>query len=164
MKIPIFEEIVISDFSYPSLKLIFENARIGRVPSYINLSTIKKSDLITLIPIFEELLKELKLHPRFPYPTYLICQYGHESQFPIVRSSKYLPEHFFKKVKRPNNKELQLMNKLNLKVLKLNNLEINKIISEFTETCTPQRKLFELSKELYFLETIFDHVIEKPKK
>jgi hypothetical protein len=164
MKIPIFEEITISDFIYPSIKLTFEKARIGRVPSYINLSTIKKSDLITLIPILEELLKELKLHARFPYPTYLICQYGHSSQFPIVRSSKYLPDHFFKKVKRPNNKELQLMNKLNLKVEKLNNLEINKIITEFNETCTPQKKLFEISKELYFLETIFDHLFEKPKK
>ena len=163
MKIPVFEEIVLNELDYDHAKSTIEHSRIGKVPCYINLSTLKKTDLITIIPILEKILEDLKLHSRFPYPTYLITHLPVESTFPVVTTAKELPDHFFKKVKRPSNKELQLLNKLGLKVDKLNNLDRKKIMEQFQDTSTAQRQLYELSKELYFLETIHEHLNFKEK-
>lgn len=161
MKIPVFEEIILTDFNYDHLKSLFADSKIGKVPTYINLSILKKSDLNSIIELLESVFEELKLHSRFPYPTYLISHLPAESSFPLVSSTKELPDHFFKKVKRPNNKELQLLNKLDLKVDKLTNLDSIKILDNFEETSFPQRALFELSKELYFLEKIYKHLNDK---
>jgi hypothetical protein len=165
MKIPVFEEIILSRFDFEDngnyLRSEFQHSRVGKVPTYINLTSVAKSDLNILVLALEKTFEELKLHTRFPYPTYLICEYPLESIFPIVLSTKELPEHFFKKIKRPNNKELQLLNKLGLTVDKLTNFDRNKILDEFIDTSVPQRKLYEISKELYFLETIYKHLNEK---
>jgi hypothetical protein len=165
MKIPAFEEIILSrlDFSDNGnyLKSEFEKSRVGKVPVYINLTTVSKSDLNVLVMALEKTFIELKLHTRFPYPTYLISEHPVDSIFPVVLSTKELPEHFFKKIKRPNNKELQLLNKLGLTVDKLTNFDRNKILDQFIETSLPQRKLYELSKELYFLETIYKQLNER---
>lgn len=164
MKIPVFEEIIISNFEDEHLFAKFENSRIGQVPSYINLSGLNKADINTYLPLLENVFTKLNLHTKFPYPTYIICQSDIESIFPRVSSIKDLPEHFFKRVKRPNNKELQLLNKLGLKVEKLTNLDKEKIQNQFIDTSFPQRKLYELSKELYFWETLHHHLIEKVEK
>jgi hypothetical protein len=81
-----------------------------------------------------------------------------------VRVIRDLPEHYFKKVKRPSNKELQLLNKLSLKVDKINNLELYKIIGELKDSADSQRKLYSETKELHFLETLHSRFFEKSKK
>ena len=85
------------------------------------------------------------------------------SIFPSVRSVKDLPEHFFKKVKRPNNKELQLLNKLSLKVDKIKNLELYKISQDLKDSANSQKKLYAETKELHFLETLNEMLYVKPK-
>ena len=166
MKIPVFEEILITDYSYEQLQATFQNSRVGTVPCYINLLPLKASELNTLVLDLEKIFEDLKLHTSFPYPTYLITTMAVDTIFPVVSSNKELPEHFFKKVKRPNNKELQLLNKLGLKVDKLNNLDRAKILEQFQDTSIEQKKLYETTKELYFLELINDqiHPKEKTKK
>lgn len=163
MKIPVFEEIILTEVNYDQLKFALENSRIGTVPCYVNLLSFKKSDLNALIPILEKIFDELRLHARFPYPTYLISDIPLETVFPVVTTSKELPEHFFKKIKRPSNKELQLLNKLGLKVDKLNNLDRKKILEHLQKSSVPQRQLYEYTKELYFLETIHDHLFKDKK-
>ena len=164
MKIPIFEEIILSDHTPHKMKSHLEESRVGTVPTYINLSQIKKEDTITLVQHLEDIFSELNFHPRFPYPTYIVTKFSFDSIFPLVKTARELPEHFFKKVKRANNKELQLLNKLSLKVDKINNLELIRITEQFNETRFTQRKLYELSKELHFLETINEQIFEKQKK
>jgi hypothetical protein len=161
MKIPVFEEVIITKFEYEHLKAELADSRIGKVPTFINLITQKKSDLNAIIAELENVFLELKLHARFPYPTYLISHSACESIFPFVVSTQELPDHFFKKVKRPNNKELQLLNKLDLKVDKLSNLDRKKILTQFNETSIPQKKLYNISKELHFLEMIHQQLHDK---
>jgi hypothetical protein len=103
------------------------------------------------------------LHPRFPYPLYIITSKSTRTILPSVRSVKELPEHYFKKVKRPNNKELQLLNKLSLKVDKIKNLELYKISQDLKDSSDAQKKLYVETKELYFLETLNHLLLEKPK-
>jgi hypothetical protein len=163
MKIPIFEEILVKGTSVPELRACLEDTRIGRVPCFINLSNHKPDDLAALVINLEQVLLQSALHPRFPYPLYLVTGKFIESLFPTVRVIKDLPEHYFKKVKRPNNKEIQLLNKLSLKVDKLNNLELYKIVGELKDSAEPQRKLYNETKELHFLETLYSRFFEKTK-
>lgn len=163
MKIPIFEEILLKGPSMADVQAVVLDSRIGKVPCYINLSNYIAADVETVILNLEQIILEHALHPRFPYPVYIITAKSVRTLFPAVRSVKELPEHYFKKVKRPNNKELQLLNKLSLKVDKIKNLELYKISQNLKESANSQKKLYAQTKELYFLELLNDSLTEKPK-
>jgi len=163
MKIPIFEEILLSDLTVEKLKIIISDSRIGKVPCYINLTELKKEEAEALVLNLEQITLEHNLHPLFPYPLYIVSPVALKTIFPTVRTVKDLPEHYFKKVKRPSNKELQLLNKLSLKVDKIKNLELYKIMGDFKTTSQSQRTLYNASKELYFYETLNAKLLEKKK-
>ncbi len=163
MKIPIFEEILLKGFSINDLKAVVEDSRIGKVPCYVNLSNYSSNDLEEAIMNLEQVILDHSIHPRFPYPFYVITAKSVRTILPSVRSVKELPEHYFKKVKRPNNKELQLLNKLSLKVDKIKNLQLYKIAQELKDSGDSQRKLYVETKELHFLETINHLLFEKAK-
>lgn len=164
MKIPIFEEIILKGTKVQDIQLIIEDSRIGKVPCYMNLTNFKNSDLKDFVMNLEQIILENSLHPFFPYPLYLITPDSLKTIFPLVKSVKELPEHFFKKIKRPNNKELQLLNKLSLKVDKIKNLEIYKIIQELKDSGNSQKKLYLETKELHFLEKLNYIFYEKQNK
>ncbi len=164
MKIPIFEEILLKGPALSDVQEVVEDSRIGKVPCYINLSNYAAADLESVIMNLEQVILENALHPRFPYPLYIITSKSVKSLFPSVRSVKDLPEHYFKKVKRPNNKELQLLNKLSLKVDKIKNLELYKISQDLKDSADAQKKLYVETKELYFLEVLNSMLFEKPTK
>ncbi len=164
MKIPIFEEILLSELSTEKLRIIVSDSRIGKVPCYINLTNLKKEEIDDLILNLEQITLENNLHPLFPYPLYVVTSLPINSLFPSVKSVKDLPDHYFKKVKRPNNKELQLLNKLSLKVDKIKNLELYKILGDLKASAREQKKLYNETKELYFLEMLNSQLLEKTKK
>jgi hypothetical protein len=163
MKIPIFEELLLKGSSLQDIQLVVEDSRIGRVPCYINLTNYTGNDLEAAILNLEQVVLEAALHPSFPYPLYIITTKSVRSLFPMVRSVKDLPEHYFKKIKRPNNKELQLLNKLSLKVDKIKNLQLYKIIQDLRDSSNTQRRLYTETKELHFLEVLNSALFEKPK-
>jgi hypothetical protein len=163
MKIPIFEEIILKTLTVEELTLFVKDSKIGKVPTYLNLSSLKKPEMDRLIINLEHLILENKIHPLFPYPLYIISTLPITSIFPWARSVKELPEHYFKKIKRPNNKELQLLNKLYLKINKIQNLELYKNVSDFKNSSENQRELYNQTKELYFLENIHDELFPPAK-
>jgi hypothetical protein len=165
MKIPIFEEIILKGHSSTEIHASLEDSRIGKVPAYINLHQVKNDDLETLVMNLEQVILEIQAHPRFPYPLFLITRKSLHSLIPTVRTVSELPEHYFRKVKRPNNKELQLLNKLSLKVDKIKNLELYKVMEKFKESAEAQKKLYQETKELFFLEAIHAKLnpVAKPK-
>jgi len=154
MKIPIFEEIPVEDINAEQLRIMVSSSKIGRVPCYINLSLQRKEKITEIIITLEQLLLENNLHPAFPYPLYLIVANDPNSFIPWVQSVKDLPEFFFKKVKRPTNKEISLLNKIGIRADKIRNLGNYKILNEFKQTALEQKKLFNDTKHLYFLEKL----------
>lgn len=164
MKIPIFEELFFENYELDYIREKLDDSRIGKVPTYINLTNVPKDEQINTVFKFKELFLDLNLNPRFPYPCYLIVDHLEDQYFPTVQSVKELPDHFFKKVKRPNNKELQLLNKLSLKVEKIRNLDMNRIMVDLIQTNNSQKKLYDNTKELYFLEILNYKLIEKEKE
>ncbi len=164
MKIPIFEEIPIKEMDDDNLRLLISESRIGLVPTYLNLNNLKKEERDLLILKIEQIILEFNIHPLFPYPIYIISSSPVETIFPWVKNVKDLPGHFFKKIKRPNNKELQLLNRLYLKVSKIKNQELYKKISTYRETSVSQKILYAETKELHFLELLGANLLGKQKK
>ena len=164
IKIPVFEEIVLKDFNEESLRNLIGESRVGKVPCYISLIGHSKAELEGFIINLELILLEFNIHPQFPYPLYIVSQVPLKSICPWVRTLKDLPDHYFKRVKRPNNKELQILNKLSLKVDKVKNLELYKIMNELNSSALSQKELFLKTKELYFLEFLNSKLFDKPKK
>ncbi len=170
MKIPIYEEIILQGNGKEYLSDFIPLSRIGRVPSFINAVKLNRHELFTFLNDLEETLRNNKLSPIFPYPLYVITEEAsHYNTIPLLKSVKELPEHFYKKIKRPNNKEIQLLNRLYLRVEKVSNLEMNQLLENLKNVAEKQKKLFVLTRELYFLEQLHDHFFpptskEKPKK
>ncbi|MBP9681783.1 MAG: hypothetical protein KBD76_10295 [Bacteriovorax sp.] len=163
MKIPIFEEIPMSEITSEKLRIIISDSRIGKVPTYLNLTNLKKDEAEQFILDLEHIALENNLHPLFPYPLYIVSPHSLKGLFPTVKAVKELPEHYFKKIKRPNNREIQLLNKLSLKVDKINNLELFKILKDFKEGSLEEKNLYEETKELYFLENLHTRIIGRRK-
>ena len=164
MKIPIFEEIPIKEMDDDNLRLLISESRIGMVPTDLNLNNLKKEERDLLILKIEQIILEFNIHPLFPYPIYIISSSPVETIFPWVKNVKDLPGHFFKKIKRPNNKELQLLNRLYLKVSKIKNQELYKKISTYRETSVSQKILYAETKEIHFLELLDANLLGKQKK
>jgi hypothetical protein len=163
MKIPIFEEVLLKGTGHDDILDVVLDSRIGKVPCYINLSNYSSDDFDLTILNLEQVFLEQSIHPCFPYPVYIIYPKSSRTIIPVVRTVKDLPEHYFKKVKRPNNKELQLLNKLSLKVDKIKFLELYKISQDLKETSISQKDLYRETKELYFLEVLNAKLFEKNK-
>ena len=164
MKIPVFEEIFFDNYSIDTIIEKLSDSKIGKVPTFINLSAVKKDERNDILLNFKNCFLNLNINPRFPYPCYVIAENLKDDYFPTAQSVKELPDHFFKKVKRPNNKEMQLLNKLSLKVEKIKNLEMNRIMTNLKDTGISQRKLYANTKELYFLEVLNYRLIEREKE
>lgn len=160
MKIPIFEEFIIDDFDLNEIKDIFVDSRVGKVPMYVNLVNRNAEEITEILRFFKEIFIEKNIHPFFPYPFYLITSDKNDRFFLKVDSVKELPEYFFKKVKRPNNKELQLLNKIELKVEKICNLNIYEKVEQITHVRNTQKKLYQETKELFFLELVYSNLIK----
>lgn len=164
MKIPVFEEIIFESDNVDHLREKILNSKIGKVPTYINIGEKKKDERISFLIDLKNIFLSENLNPRFPYPCYVITEKLSEDYFPQALSVKELPDHFFKKVKRPNNKEVQLLNKLGLKVEKIKNLDMNKIMEGIKDTAYSQRKLYQNTKELYFYELLNYKLFERDKE
>lgn len=154
MKIPIFEEIVLTSLARSDLKYIAQDSKIGKVPCYINLSTLSSQRLKDTLIVLEDIILTENLNPLFPYPVYIVTPENIKTIFPTARTIKDLPEHFFKKVKRPSNKELILLNKLTLKIDKIKNLKLTEIYNDLLKSAPRQKELYTITKELHFLELI----------
>lgn len=165
VKIPVYEEIILQGNGKEYLSDFIPLSRIGRVPSYINAQKLSKIELINFLDDLEEALRENKLNPLFPYPLYVITEELNDyNSIPLLKTVKELPEHFYKKVKRPNNKEMQLLNKLYLRVEKVGNLDMLKLVENLKDSSIKQKDLYIQTKELYFLERLHDFYFPAQKE
>lgn len=153
MKIPVYEEIILHNFEKKFLLEVLKRTKIGKLPTFINLKNYTAEETYTILDNIDDALLALNIHPLFPYPFYAITdKISRHNRIPVAKDSKELPEHFYKKVKRPNNKEQQVLNKLQVKVERLANLDINQSIKMLQLNKDEQQLLFDECKELYYLE------------
>lgn len=155
MRIPIYEEITLDNHEKEIMMDILKTKEFGQVPYYISIITIKDELIEEAIKNISEALITLNIEPNFPYPVYVVCPKEiHHPTLNILDSVNSLPRHFFNKARRLKTKESALLSKTSLIASKIKNENISEKMSDLDKIVHPQRKLYEVTKEIYFYETI----------
>lgn len=161
MKIPIFEEILYEPPSFVSLINTLKHSNVGKLPTYINLLPLNEAQTLDFVGRLEDYIFQNNLNPLFPYPIYLVTHFSIKSVFPHVKNKQELPEFFFTKARRPGMKDMQLLHKLEIKIEKIKNIRIFEMTDILKENSQSQRHLYNLSKQLHFLEFINQSLKER---
>jgi len=161
MKIPIFEELILKDLSLDCFVEVTIQKNIGKVPYYINLKQHKPEDYAQLLSDLENYFILSNLSPRFPYPVYLLLNEKINHFFPNETDVKNLPQHYFRKVRRPNIKEIHLLQKLFVKIERVHNLNLNQIKDEIDQQRNNHKKLYTQAKKISILESIINALLHQ---
>ena len=164
MRIPIYEELLLDDYSKEYLLTKLSKSKVGQVPMYTSFHNISAKERPTAAMNIELVMKELDIHPNYPYPFYIISETPLRSitisVFDVVES---LPSHYFKRAKRLKNKELALLNKTTLLAEKVINNDLYEKMEDLKEGYKGQKVLYRKSKELSFYENILNDLEKKAK-
>ena len=155
MRIPIYEELILKHYTLDYLREKIGECKIGLVPMYTSFHNISEKERPTAALNIEQILKELEIHPKFPYPFYIISETPINSiTISVFNKVENLPIHFFKKAKRLKNKELALLNKSTLLAEKVINNDLYAKDEDLLKGYQGQKTLYRASKELNFYEKI----------
>jgi hypothetical protein len=164
MRIPIYEELILDDYSEEYLRGALSKSKIGQVPMYTSFHNISAKERPTAAMNIELIMKELNIHPNYPYPFYIISETPLRSiiisVFDVVES---LPSHYFKRAKRLKNKELALLNKTTLLAEKVINNDLYEKVNDLKEGYEGQKLLYRKSKELSFYEDVLNDLERQEK-
>lgn len=158
MRIPVFEEIKLSaSNSVNQIEEELIKRRVGEVPLYFNATEISENDFHILLPNIMKAHQNVKAHPLFPYPMYIITTYiNSHKYFPIVESKGKLPRHFIIKNKQFKSREMAVYNKIVMLTKKIGNLSLEQTIVKLNNAFLKQKKLYNLTKEARFYEKIWE--------
>lgn len=164
MRIPIFEEILVTDFEIENLIALFRKKKVARPPMYIGLYNFSYTETMDKIQNISLALKALDMHPYFPYPFYVITKFKIlDSPVPVATNVEELPQNYFKKIKRLKTKELNLLNKGSMVAEKVANSDIYRKIRDLQNSLKGQKQLFLISKETHFYNTVLDKISKAQK-
>ncbi|WP_417334931.1 hypothetical protein [Halobacteriovorax marinus] len=164
MRIPIYEELVLDNFSPEYLKEKFKESRIGSLPMYTSLYNITDEEKESAITNIEQALKDLHKNPLFPYPYYIVSETPvRGATISVFSSVDELPSHYFKKSKRLKNKELLLLSKVGVLCEKVLNMPLYDNQKVIRDSANDQRNLYKQTKELNFYEEVAFALQEKQR-
>ncbi|TNF01219.1 MAG: hypothetical protein EP326_04880 [Deltaproteobacteria bacterium] len=159
MRIPIYEEITADNFDLPFLCDLFSSKKIGKIPMYIILHQLHGDELQAALTNITEALIMLNIHPRVPYPLYVVTkEIPNHKDLLIVPSVEALPRHFHNKARRLRSKELALLSKCSILSKKVSNLNVHQRFRQITKTASAQKQLFDHCKEVHFFQQILDGI------
>ena len=159
MKQPIYKEIIFEKVDYEYVIEIMNKNPIGRVPLYALTNHFTQEDLELLLNNIKMILIDQKIHPRFPYPFYIVTNKDLEDTFiPIIAEKSQLPAFFTHKLKRLRKKETQTLQKSQILVEKINNLNIPHKHRELLDQIKNSKKLHKKTREYYFYQKIYQNL------
>ena len=161
MRVPVYEEIVLVNYDIMSIVDLMRKSRVGKNPSYLNLSSLEEKEVYLILETLSEAFRILKISPYFPYPFYVITPFYYpEIDIPALKSTVELPNHFRNKVKKLNNKELDLVNKTTTLSERIANQSITAKRRELRQKLKDQKRLFHLCRE----QSFYEDILQKLKK
>lgn len=98
-----------------------------------------------------EVLEILKIHPKAPYPIYILAdKNSYEGFFPLLKSEKNVPKHFHSSREGADFKEKTTLNKLAIENQKLKNMDIEEYREKMKQIKEKEKRLYYLSRETQF--------------
>jgi hypothetical protein len=165
MRIPIYEEISADNFDLSFLYNLFSEKKLGHVPMYIVLHHLHGENLDQALTNITEALIMLNIHPKVPYPFYIVTkEISHHKDLSVIPSVEDLPRHFHNRARRLRSKELALLSKCSILSKKVNNINVHQRFRQINKTAHPQKQLFESCKQAYFYDMIIDGINNRKKE
>lgn len=159
MRIPVYEEINLDNYDLGAVCDLFKTKKLSQVPMYIIIHHLKGEELEVALNNIAEALIMLNIHPKFPYPLYIVTREStNHSSLPIVPSVEELPRHFHKKARRLKTKELILLSKCTILGRKVDNINLHQRFRQISKNAPSQRALFDMCKEVYFYDRVMDGI------
>ncbi|OFZ26692.1 MAG: hypothetical protein A2381_17015 [Bdellovibrionales bacterium RIFOXYB1_FULL_37_110] len=143
-----------------SLPRLLNEANAGSSPIILNVESLSHENILKFLDLLYPLLKEINLHPQFPYPIFIMTdKISHHPYFIIIHALKDIPTHYqFKHEKKLTPREISLMRTTYLHNKKIKNLgpfEKEQDLQTFFKPC---KILHDKIKELDYFETLLKKI------
>lgn len=153
MELPLFEEINFIKWDVISIKKVLERSKVGKCPCYTVLPEASLKDSEIFITDLEEALKTTFIHPKFPYPYYLVTPLPIKSDFfPLIEKEEYLPRFFSINKKAPSVRESELLTRINILRDKIKATSLYREAAVTKEYSSKAKRLKELADMANFYE------------
>jgi len=157
LKQPTYEEVIFENPEYEHVRDVVSKHNIGRTPLYAITDHFNQDETELLINNIKMILIDEKIHPCFPYPFYIVTDKDIDEEFiPLIPKKADLPGFFKHRLKRLHKKEDRTLQKSNILVEKVNNLNIPHKHHEFLSKVRDCKKLHRKTRELYFYQKIYN--------
>jgi hypothetical protein len=156
MKLPLIQKLDILPSQFEELGTVFKKNAIGSGPTLLQFPELEGKKLGEVQKMCEEIFKQLGINPRFPYPTYIISEVGiNQTFFPELKSTRAIPKHFIKKIKRIKKREQSLLDKITTLSERIKNHNISQDLNYLTNKSVKNKELRNLCSEKgFYLELI----------
>lgn len=159
MRIPVLEEIKLTTLEIADLKNLFKRSKVGLTPIYCDLSHLDSQRLEEVLQVLEIVLEDLNLHPKFPYPFYIVTGHSEiQTAFPLVKNEKEITKYFKKETMRVTLKEQKILEKLEVICSQIHNENISQRLNDYKLSILPQKIIKAQAKEALFLEKIIKNI------
>ncbi len=167
MKLPVFEELDITSLREPhALKAKLIHSNVGKCPIYIPATALTKNELIEFIEALDQAMKEMDISLKFPYPLYVIAEApykGINTEINFIKSIEALPKFYFKKLRRPRNKENTIMAKLQMLSEKISSIKVDNKTKRILHEFSLQDQIYLKCLELEHIEKIEQKLRERKR-
>ena len=164
MELPTYYKIKIDKNTSESIDQVLGVSPIGQRPCYLDLGDKKSTEVISLLNIIYERICHLGINHRLPYPIYVITEYlENHDHFQVIKGLTDLPKFFGLQNKRPKNRDIELLRKINIQKKRISNLKIKNKLNFIKNNINSDKKLFLLSTEYQHLKTIEQGLLNREK-
>lgn len=162
MKLPVFEEFILTNFAPDNIRERLQRFNAGKVPLFLLLAEEDLSQIELKLSALKKEMDKLSINTKIPYPLYIINSVlAHHPDFIVMKSAKELPLHFTKPSKRLNNKETAKLSKSDLLSDKIINSDPVAVLEQLKPRQSKMREIKKLSKETLFLEALARELFKK---
>lgn len=162
MKLPVFEEFILSNFDADNIKERLARFHAGKTPLFLVIADEDSKMVSEKLDTLAKVMANQGISTKIPYPIYVITTaIAYHPDFIIANSPKELPLHFTKSTKRLNNKETAKLGKSDLLSDKIINTRPDEILTLGLERSLKMKEIKRLSKEVVFLESLARELTRK---
>jgi len=142
------------------LPRLLNEANAGSSPIVLNVESLSVENISKFLNLLYPLLKEINLHPQFPYPLFILTdKIPVHPHFIIINSLKDIPAHYqFKHEKKLTPREISLMRTTYLHNKKIKNLGPFEKEADLQTYFKPCKTLHNKIKELDYYETLLKKI------
>jgi hypothetical protein len=161
LKLPVLHKVEIEKFELGAVLTALKKEYAGEVPCVITLELEDIGEIKDALEIIVIALSTLNIHPRFPYPLYIITdKIQHHPDLCLIKKAEDIPEHFVKRLKKIKGREQALLNKTQTILERIQNHPVSEEHEYIKHYFHGRRELKDLSHQVYFFERILKKLQE----